>query len=59
MVGAVIQAYGQKVSVDGISEVFVNHKRVITVLLKHPIVVPGTEYTRDYIILDEIQEILT
>ena len=26
--------------------------------LEHPIVVPGKEYTRDYIYLKEIQEIL-
>lgn len=28
-------------------------------LLKHPIVVPGREYTRDVIFIDEIQEIIS
>ena len=45
--GAVIKAYGQTVTIDEVE--YVGGK--VRIYLEHPIVVPGREYTRDW--LDE------
>ena len=52
--GAKIVAYGQEVKIAQV--VIIGKKK--RVYLEHPIVVPGKEYTRDYISPDEIQKYL-
>ena len=50
--GATIITYGQKVKISQVIEQ--NNK--YRIYLEHPIVVPTSEYTRDYITVDEIQK---
>lgn len=52
--GAKILVYGQEVVISQVVQI--NNKTRI--YLEHPIVVPGIEYTRDYISPTEIQEYL-
>ena len=52
--GAKIVAYGQEVKIAQV--VIIGKKK--RVYLEHPIVVPGIEYTRDYISPEEIQRYL-
>ena len=55
LIGKIIIAYGQEVKVLNvvISEIMSTHR----IELEHPIVVPGREYTRDWITQNEIQKI--
>jgi hypothetical protein len=50
--GAIIVAHGQTVKIAQIVIIGGKHR----VYLEHPIVVPGIEYTRDYLSVDEIDE---
>lgn len=47
-IGDEIIVYGQKVKIESIE----NDK----IILEHPIVVPGVEYTRDYINIKELEK---
>ena len=53
MEGMQITAYGQQVRIANI----VNEQNKDRFYLRHPIVVPGKEYTRDYVSKEEIQEV--
>ena len=50
--GSVIIAYGQRCIVDTLDE----HGAIINIT--HPIVVPGREYTRDYLWSSEVQYVV-
>jgi hypothetical protein len=52
--GIKIIAYGQEVRIAQVVTVDEMHR----IYLEHPIVVPGREYTRDYISAEEIQKYL-
>lgn len=54
-VGQTIKAYGQIVKINDVNCDNLNFGGVV---LEHPIVVPGKEYTRNEISFEEIQEVL-
>lgn len=53
MIGSTIVSYGQTATVVDVVTV----DGEMLVYLDHPIVVPGAEYTRDYVKVSEIQKV--